>query len=94
MNLKWISFDTFQSADSIQLLRQKGFTTGTYSMDTTSIPYDFTKSAFYDGRIKAPVHDKALSEMIWEARVHLPAWRSPFPRSTWQAPCLATGQPE
>ena len=30
MNLKWISFDTFQSADSIQLLRQKGFTTGTY----------------------------------------------------------------
>jgi hypothetical protein len=64
MNLKWISFDTFQSADSIQLLRQKGFTTGTYSMDTTSIPYDFTKSAFYDGRIKAPVHDKALSEMM------------------------------
>ncbi len=64
MNLKWISFDTYQSADSIQLLRQKGFTTGSQSMDTTSIPYDFTKSAFYDGRIKAPVHDKALSEMV------------------------------
>ena len=64
MNLKWISFDTFQSADSMQLLRQKGFITGTYSMDTTSIPYDFTKSAFYDGRVKAPVHDKALSEMV------------------------------
>jgi hypothetical protein len=64
MNLKWISFDTFQSADSIQLLRQKGFTTGTYSMDATSTAYDFTKSAFYDGRIKAPSHDKALSEMV------------------------------
>lgn len=64
MNLKWISFDTFQSADSIQLLRQKGFTTGTYSMDTTSTAYDFTKAAFYDGRIKAPLHDKALSEMV------------------------------
>ena len=64
MNLKWISFDTFQSADSIQLLRQKGFTTGTYSMDTTSTAYDFTKGAFYDGRIKAPLHDKALSEMV------------------------------
>jgi hypothetical protein len=50
--------------DSIQLLRQKGFTTGTYSMDATSTAYDFTKSAFYDGRIKAPVHDKALSEMV------------------------------
>jgi hypothetical protein len=64
MNLKWISFDTYQSADSIQLLRQKGFTTGTYSMDATSTAYDFTKSAFYDGRIKAPSHDKALSEMV------------------------------
>ena len=64
MNLKWISFDTYQSADSIQLLRQKGFTTGTYSMDATAAPYDFTKSAFYDGRIKAPVHGKALSEIM------------------------------
>ena len=64
MNLKWISFDTYQSADSIQLLRQKGFTTGIYSMDTTSTAYDFTKAAFYDGRIKAPLHDKALSEMV------------------------------
>lgn len=64
MNLKWISFDAYQSVDSIQLLRQKGFTTGTYSMDTTSTPYDFTKAAFYDGRIKAPVHDKTLSEMV------------------------------
>jgi hypothetical protein len=64
MNLKWISFDTYQSADSIQLLRQKGFTTGTYSMDATSIAYDFTKSAFYDGRIRAPLHEKALSEMV------------------------------
>ena len=64
MNLKWISFDTYQSADSIQLLRQKGFTTGTYSMDTTSMPYDFTKTAFYDGRMKAPAHDKALSEIV------------------------------
>jgi hypothetical protein len=64
MNLKWISFDTYQSADSIQLLRQKGFITGSYSMDATSTPYDFTKAAFYDGRIKAPLHDKALSEIV------------------------------
>ena len=28
MNLKWISFDMFQSADSMQLLRQEGFITG------------------------------------------------------------------
>ena len=64
MNLKWISFDSYQSADSMQLLRQKGFVTGTLSMDRTSLPYDVTKTAFYDGRVKAPKHDKALSEIV------------------------------
>ena len=64
MNLKWISFDTFQSVDSMQLLRQRGFVTGTQSIDKTSLPYDVTKTAFYDGRVKAPEHDKALSEIV------------------------------
>ena len=64
MNLKWISFDTYQSVDSIQILRQEGFTTGTSSMDKTSLAYDVTKTAFYDGRIKAPRHEKALSEIV------------------------------
>ena len=64
MNLKWISFDSYQSADSMQLLRQKGFVTGTLSMDRTSLAYDVTKTAFYDGRVKAPQHDKALSEIV------------------------------
>lgn len=64
MNLKWITFDTFQSRDSVQLLRQKGFTTGSQSMDVDSIPYDVTKSAFYDGRIDAPAHEQAASEFV------------------------------
>jgi hypothetical protein len=64
MPLKWISFDSYQSADSVQILRQKGLVTGVYSMDKTSLPYDITKSAFYDGRIKAPLHAKALSEVV------------------------------
>jgi hypothetical protein len=64
MNLKWISFDSFQSTDSMQLLRQKGFITGQYSMDRTSLPYDVTKTAFYDGRLRLPKHDKALSEIV------------------------------
>ena len=33
-------------------------------MDKTSLPYDVTKTAFYDGRVKAPTHDKALSEIV------------------------------
>ena len=33
-------------------------------MDKTSLPYDVTKTAFYDGRVKAPKHEKALSEIV------------------------------
>ena len=64
MNLKWISFNSYQSVDSMQILRQKGFTTGSRSMDKESLPYDVAKTAFYDGRVKAPSHEKALSEIV------------------------------
>jgi hypothetical protein len=64
MNLKWISFDTYQSRDSMQLLRQKGYVTGTQSMDVDSTPYDVLKTAIYDGRIVAPAHDHARTELI------------------------------
>jgi hypothetical protein len=64
MNLKWISFDSFQSVDSMQILRQRGFITGLESMDKSPLPYDVTKTAFYDRRIRAPKHEKALSEIV------------------------------
>ena len=64
VNLKWISFDSYQSADSLQILRQKTFITGKVSMDKTALPYEVMKTAFYDGRVKAPKHDKALSEIV------------------------------
>jgi hypothetical protein len=55
---------SFQSRDSVQLLKQKAFTTGTVSVAKTSVPYDVMKTAFYDGRIEAPRHDKALEEIV------------------------------
>jgi len=64
MNLQWISFDTFQSRDSIQILRQKGFICDLQSIDTDTMPYEVTKTAFYDQRISAPQHARALMEMI------------------------------
>ena len=64
MNLKWISFDTYQSRDSIQLLRQQGFVTGTQSMDADSTAYDVAKTALYDGRIAAPAHEHARTELV------------------------------
>jgi hypothetical protein len=64
MNLKWITYDSFQSKDSVQLLRHKGFSTGTTSVDKTALPYDVMRTAFYDGRIDAPTHEKALEEIV------------------------------
>ena len=64
MNLQWITYDSYQSTDSIQLLRQMGFSTGATSVDKTSVPYEVLRTALYDGRIEAPRHDKALEEII------------------------------
>jgi len=64
MNLKWISFDQYQSKDSMQILYQQGFITGYQSMDTTTFAYDVAKQAFYDDRVRAPEHKKAVKELI------------------------------
>jgi len=64
VNVRWVSFDGFQSADSIQTLRQKGFQTGLQSVDRTDTPYQLTKMALYDDRIKIPTHRKLLSELL------------------------------
>jgi hypothetical protein len=61
--IKWVTFDSYQSTDSKQLLRQLGFVTGDASMDKTTIPYDVFKTAILDGRLLAPRHEKAQSEI-------------------------------
>ena len=61
--IKWVTFDTFQSKDSMQLLHTAGFITGIRSMDTDTLAYDITKQAFYDGRVSAPFHPKAMKEL-------------------------------
>ena len=63
LNLKWITFDGYQSADSLQILRQKGFMTGQCSMDKTPVAYEMTKTALYDGRARIPRHPKLLREL-------------------------------
>ena len=64
LNIRWVTLDSYQSQDTIQLLRQKGFVTGKQSMDTSMLPYEITKTALYDGRIKAPAHAKAAKELV------------------------------
>jgi hypothetical protein len=61
--VKWVSFDTFQSTDSMQMLAVNGFVTGYQSVDTSTDAYDLTKQAIYDGRMHAPAHHKAQKEL-------------------------------
>lgn len=61
--IKWVSFDSFQSKSSLQTLYRQGFITGHLSMDVNTFAYDLTKSAFYDDRVRAPEHAKALHEL-------------------------------
>lgn len=62
--IKWVSFDSFQSRDSIQIMAHKGFKTGLSSMDSTSLPYDVLKQAFYDSRVEMHTHEKAQMEIV------------------------------
>lgn len=64
LNVKWVTLDTFQSTDTLQILRQKGFMTGIQSMDTDTIAYDVLKTAMADGRVGAPRDPHALKELI------------------------------
>jgi hypothetical protein len=64
INIKWVTFDQYQSDDSRQILQREGFICGKATVDSDTFGYDLTKQAFYDGRILAPVHAKAQKEMV------------------------------
>jgi hypothetical protein len=64
LNVRWVTFDSFQSKDSQQILRQQGFIVGEQSMDINNKPYDYTKSAVYAARLMMPEHAKCRLEMV------------------------------
>lgn len=64
VNIKWVTFDSYQSVDSIQLLRQQGFISGKTSMDTSDDPYNYVKGALYDGRLDMPEHQHCMTELM------------------------------
>lgn len=61
--IKWVSFDSYQSVDSIQILRRKGFSTGNLSVDTSTLGYELTKTAIYQKRLEAPPHEQCVQEL-------------------------------
>lgn len=68
-----VSLDSFQSADSIQQLRLKGYTAELVSVDSSIQPYQLLKGTIYEGRLDvynyAPLIEELKSlEMDWERR--------------------------
>lgn len=63
MLLKWLSSDTFQSMDNLQILQREGFIVGHASLDEDTEGYDILKQAIYDDRVIAPTHPKAQHEL-------------------------------
>lgn len=62
--IKYVTFDAYQSADSVQLLRQMGFSTGTISTVESLLPWMVTKTAIYQHRVTAPVSDRCKGELL------------------------------
>lgn len=62
--IKWVTLDSYQSRDTMQILRQHGMMTGMQSMDTSLVPYDTFKTAIYEGRVDIPMHELAKKEML------------------------------
>ncbi len=64
LHLKWITYDSYQSVDSLQLLYQQGFKTGNASLDTDLRGYEAAKTALYDKRLIMPDHDMLRREFV------------------------------
>lgn len=60
--IKFVTLDSHQSKDTLQILARLGFKTGYQSVDTDTTPYEIAKLAFYDGRVLTPEHDLAKRE--------------------------------
>lgn len=64
MPIKWLTLDSYQSRDTIQIMRKHGLITGMQSMDTSMVPYDTLKTAIYQDRVDFPMDDKLKSELL------------------------------
>ena len=63
LNIQWVSLDSYESRDTMQILRQQGFVTGLLSVDRTMLPYETLKTALYDGRVNMPFHTLLRKEL-------------------------------
>ena len=64
MPIMFFTADTYQSTDTLQIMRQYGLRVGELSLDKDTKPYDIFKTALLEGRLWAPEHDVCRDEII------------------------------
>jgi hypothetical protein len=52
--IRWVTYDGFQSTDSVQQLRKKRFLADNLSVDRTTLPYEDLRDAIIDQRLEFP----------------------------------------
>lgn len=65
-NIGFVSLDSWQSRDFIQQVRDKGYEAEVVSIDKTTTPYDYLKSAFLEERLSMysyPIVEKELCQL-------------------------------
>jgi len=62
-NVYKVTYDSWQSLDSIQTLRKKGIVCDILSTDRTSEPHETLKAAIYEGRAFLPFNEVLLTEL-------------------------------
>lgn len=62
-DLRMVTFDGFQSTDSIQLLRKQRITTDYLSVDRSKQPYEDLREGIYEERVLFPRYLTALNEV-------------------------------
>lgn len=62
-NIVMVTYDAYQSADSIQRLRQAGFSVDTLSVDRNTEAYDLLKELIYTGCCALPNHPLLMQEL-------------------------------
>lgn len=64
LNIATVSYDSWQSKESLGLLRAAGIPSREISVDKTSEPYRTFRSAVYEGRVQLPDLDHLRLEMV------------------------------
>lgn len=68
-NIRFLSCDSWQSADTLQQVRKRGIEAEVVSIDVTTEPYEVTRTCIYEGRLRAPFHPHCVRELTQLQRV-------------------------